>query len=198
VATRLTVLVLSLFVLPATAFAATVKVRVEGKTRTLFAPTEITVTATTALDALEQASLLGELYYHVTTTSFGPYVDQIGRYPGSGSSGWVFKVDDASPPVGADQVQLKDGDRILWYYADFGPTGGPPTLRVVAAAKKGCYTATAYDDNGKPTTVSGLQWQVGSKRPVAGTTGTAFCPGPHKGLLVRATATGAVRSNALA
>jgi hypothetical protein len=198
VATRLTVLVLSLFVLPATAFAATVKVRVEGKTRTLFAPTEITVTATTALDALEQASLLGELYYHVTTTSFGPYVDQIGRYPGSGSSGWVFKVDDASPPVGADQVQLKDGDRVLWYYADFGPTGGPPTLRVVAAAKKGCYTATAYDDNGKPTTVSGLQWQVGSKRAVAGTTGTAFCPGPHKGLLVRATATGAVRSNALA
>jgi hypothetical protein len=195
---RLIVLVLLLFVLPATAYAATVKVRVEGKTRTLFGPTEITVTASNALDALEQASLLGELYYHVTTTSFGPYVDQIGRYPGSGSSGWVFKVDDASPPVGADKVQLKDGDRVLWYYADFGPTGGPPTLRVVAGAKKGCYSATAYDDNGKATSVSGLQWHVGSKRTVAGTTGTEFCPGSHRGLLVRATATGAVRSNAVA
>ena len=197
-ANRLTVLVLLLFVLPATAYAATVKVRVEGKTRTLFGPTEVTVTAANALDALEQASLIGELYYHVTTTSFGPYVDQVGRYPGSGSSGWVFKVDDASPPVGADKVQLKDGDRVLWYYADFGPTGGPPTLRVVAGAKEGCYTATAYDDNGKATTVGGLQWHVGSKRTVAGTTASQFCPGKHTGLLVRATATNAVRSNAVA
>jgi hypothetical protein len=198
VAKRLIALVLLLFVLPATAYAATVKVRVEGKTKTLFGPTEVTVTATTALDALEQASLLGELYYHVTTTSFGPYVDQVGRYGGSGSSGWVFKVDDASPPVGADQVQLKDGDRVLWYYADFGPTGGPPTLRVVAAAKKGCYSATAYDDTGKATSVTGLEWHVGSKRVVAGTAGTAFCPGTHTGLLVRATAANAVRSNAVA
>jgi hypothetical protein len=197
VAKRLIALVLLLFVLPATAYAATVKVRVEGKTKTLFGPTEVTVTATTALDALEQASLLGELYYHVTTTSFGPYVDQVGRYGGSGSSGWVFKVDDASPPVGADQVQLKDGDRVLWYYADFGPTGGPPTLRVVAAAK-GCYSATAYDDTGKATSVTGLEWHVGSKRVVAGTAGTAFCPGTHTGLLVRATAANAVRSNAVA
>jgi hypothetical protein len=197
VARRLIVLVLLLFVLPATAYAATVKVRVEGKTKTLFGPTEITVTASTALDALEQASLLGELYYHVTTTSFGPYVDQVGRYGGSGSSGWVFKVDDASPPVGADQVQLKDGDRVLWYFADFGPTGGPPTLRVVAAGK-GCYAATAYDDNGKSTSVTGLQWHVGSRRAVDGTTAAKFCPGAHRGLLVRATAAGAVRSNALA
>ena len=101
------------------------------------------------MEALQQASLLGELYYHVTTTSFGPYVDQVGLYGGDASSGWVFKVDDASPPVGADQVQLKDGDRVLWYYATFGPTGGPPTLSVKAATKKGCYTATAYDDAGK-------------------------------------------------
>jgi Domain of unknown function (DUF4430) len=196
VAKRLIALALLLFVVPATAYAATVKVRVEGKTKTLFGPTEVTVTATNALDALEQASLLGELYYHVTTTSFGPYVDQVGRFGGSGSSGWVFKVDDASPPVGADQVQLKDGDRVLWYFADFGPTGGPPTLRIVAAAK-GCYTATAYDDSGKATSATGLQWHVGSKETAPGAPGKQFCPKPHKGLLVRATATGAVRSNAL-
>jgi len=89
-----------------------------------------------------RASILGELYYHVTQSSFGPYVDQVGRYGGAASSGWVFKVNDASPPVGADKVTLKDGDRVLWYYADFGPTGGPPTLSVKASGK-GCYnTAT--------------------------------------------------------
>jgi hypothetical protein len=198
VAKRLTLLVLLLFVLPATAYAATVKVRVEGKTRTLFGPTEVTVTATNAMEAIQQASLLGEFYYHVTTTSFGSYVDQVGLYGGDASSGWVFKVDDASPPVGADQVQLKDGDRVLWYYATFGPTGGPPTLSVKAAAKKGCYTATAYDDSGKAASVSGVQWHVGSKKTVSAMYGANFCPGKHTGLLIRATATGAVRSNAVA
>jgi hypothetical protein len=198
VARRLALLVAVLLVLPATALAATVKVRIEGKTRTLFAPTYVTVTAATPLDALEQASILGELYYHVTTTSFGPYVDQIGRYGGDASSGWVFKVDDVSPPVGADKVQLKDGDRVLWYYATFGATGGPPTLEVKPASKQGCYTATAFDDNGKPVSVSGLQWHVGSRKSVSGMYGADYCPGKHTGLLVRATATGAVRSNAVA
>ena len=196
-AKRLILVLTLLLVLPAVATAATVKVRVEGKTRTLFGPTEISVDATTPLEALEQGSLAGEFYYHITRTSFGPYVDQIGRYGASASSGWVFKVDDKSPPVGADQVQLANGDRVLWYYADFGATGGPPTLGVKAASKAGCYIATAYDDNAKATTVTGLQWHVGSKKAVSGTTGTSFCPGKHAGSLVRATATGAVRSNAV-
>ena len=194
----LVLLVVSLFAVPATAYAATVKVRVEGRTKTIFGPTEVTVTASTPLEALEQASLLGEFYYHVTPTSYGPYIDQVGRYPAGGSNGWVFKVDDVSPPVGADADQLKDGDVVLWYWATFGSAGGPPTLDVKAASKKGCYTATAYDDSGKPTAVGGLTWHVGLKTTVAGTTGTAFCPKAHRGLLVRATATGAVRSNAVA
>jgi Domain of unknown function (DUF4430) len=196
VATRLVLILVVALVLPASALAASVKVRIEGKTQTLFGPTEITVTASNALDALEQASVLGELYYHVTQTSFGPFVDQVGRYGGSGSSGWVFKVNDASPPVGADKVTLADGDRVLWYFADFGPTGGPATLTVKAAAK-GCYTAGAFDDNGKAATVTGLTWHVGSKKTAPGAAGTAYCPGKHTGLLVRATATNAVRSNAV-
>ena len=196
-ALRLVVVLVAVFVLPTSALAASVRVRVEGKTQTLFGPTEITVNATNALDALEQASIVSELYYHVTQTSFGPFVDQVGRYGGAGSSGWVFKVNDASPPIGADKVTLNDGDRVLWYFADFGPTGGPPTLTVKAASKAGCYTAAALDDAGKAATVSGLTWRVGSKKTAPGTTGTAYCPGKHTGLLVRATATGAVRSNAL-
>jgi hypothetical protein len=196
VAKRLLVLVALLLILPATALAATVHVRIEGKTKNLFAPQEATVTAVNALDALQQSSLAGEFYYHITQSSFGNYVDQVGRYGGSASSGWVFKVDNVSPPVGADQVQLADGDTVLWYYADFGPTGGPPTLQVKAATN-GCYTASAYDDNGKAATVTGLTWHVGLQKSAPGATGTAYCPGRHLGLLVRATATGAVRSNAV-
>ena len=196
-AKRLILLSFVFFVLPASALAATVKVRVEGQTQTLFAPTEATVTAASAQDALEQASLAGEFYYHVTVTGFGPYVDQVGRYGGSASSGWVFKVNDVSPPVGADKVVLKDGDRVLWYYATFGPQGGPPTLSLKTSSKKGCYVAQAFDDNGKAATVTGLVFHIGSKRTVKGNPNVDVCPGPHPGVLVRATATGAVRSNAV-
>ena len=195
-AKRLILLSFVFFVLPASALAATVKVRVEGKTQTLFAPAELTVTAENAEAALEQASFIGEFYYHVTVTGFGPYVDQVGRYGATADSGWVFKVNDVSPPVGADKVTLKDGDRVLWYYATFGPTGGPPTL-FVKASKKGCYVAQAFDDAGKAVTVSGLVVHVGSKRTIKAKQNVDVCPGPHPGVLVRATATGAVRSNAV-
>ena len=80
------------------AFAANVKIRVEGKTTTIFGPTQPTVTADNALQALDVASIAGEFYYGTTTSSFGNYVSQIGKYPADQSAGWVFKVNGVSPP----------------------------------------------------------------------------------------------------
>ncbi len=186
--------VTALLLVPA-ALAVDVHVRVEGKTRNIFGSTEPTLTAkANALDALDSASLAAEFYYHVTATSFGPYVDQIGRYVAAGSNGWVFKVNGISPPVGADAVVLKDGDRVLWYWATFGPTGGPPTLVLQATRKRGCYRVVAQDDNGKRTVARGARLHAGG-RSVLARTGSA-CLGAHKGL-VTATLKGAVRSNAL-
>lgn len=185
-------ILVALLVAPA-ALATLVHVRVEGKTQTLFGATEPKATGSNALQALESASLAGELYYHVTTLSFGPYVDQVGRYGGSSTSGWVFKVNGASPPVGADQVQLADGDTVLWYYATFGPAGGPPTLTLKPAGKS-CYSVVAQDDAGKPVGVAAVL-VVDSRRVPA--SGGKTCVGPHRGL-VRAVAPGAIRSNALA
>ena len=176
------------------AAAVRVKVRVEGKTQTLFGAVERRLDVTrTALDALDVASIAGEFYYHVTFSAFGPYVDQIGRYPAGGTSGWVFKVNGASPPVGADQVELKDGDRVLWYHAEFGPTGGPETLRLVRRPR-GCYLVLAENDLGKVRPAVGAVLHVGRRR-VATKSGRG-CVGRHRGL-VRATMAGAVRSNAL-
>ena len=179
---------------PASALAATVKIRVEGKTRTIFGATEPRVQAGNALEALDLASLAGEFYYHATTTSFGPYVDQIGRYPGAGTAGWVFKVNAASPPVGADQVVLKDGDVVVWYYAQFGVTpGGPPTLSL-ARDRRGCYRVVAHDDAGAARPAVGAVLSVDGRR--VRTRAARACVGPHSGL-VRATLAGAIRSNAL-
>jgi len=186
--------------LAAGASAASVRVRVEGKTRTIFGSTEPRLAAANALEALDHAAAAGEFYFHVTVTGFGPYVDQVGLYPGSGTSGWVYKLNGVSPPVGADQAVLHDGDRVLWYYATFGESGGPPTLLLERVGKSSCYRAYKQNDAGARTAAVGAVLHVGSRRVVQtqGATGAAAgCVGKHRGLLVRATLAGAVRSNAL-
>lgn len=188
-------------VLAAAAPAATVKIRVEGKTRTIFGPTQPRVSARTALDALGAASRAGEFYYHVTVASFGPYVDQIGLYPAAGLTGWAYKVNGVSPPVGADKYSLHRGDRVLWYWAAFGPSGGPRTLVLQrVAGKRNCYRVYAQDDAGKKAPALGAVLHAGKRRtrPTHRSGRAAVgCVGRHRGLLVRATLPGAIRSNAL-
>ena len=175
------------------AAAALVHIRVEGKTLTLFGPTEPRVVATTPLEALQAAAKAGEFYYHLTASSFGNYIDQVGLYGGSGSAGWVFKVNGVSPPVGADQVQLKDGDVVEWYYATFGATGGPPTL-ILKPTASGCYAATGADDQGAQKVPAALVFHIDGKTIPAAA--GRICPKQPHGL-VWASAPGVVRSNRL-
>jgi hypothetical protein len=171
-----------------------VRVRVEGKTQTIFGATEPRALAATALEALEVASSAGEFYYHVQDAGFGPYVDQIGRHSGSGSSGWVFKVNGASPPVGADKVELKAGDVVLWYWATFTDAGGPTTLGLRSRFRN-CYAVTQQDDTGTETGVREATFHVNGKTFLATTTSPA-CIGAHR-TLVWVSVPGAVRSNAV-
>jgi hypothetical protein len=180
-------------VFASTAAAASVSIRVEGKTMSIFGAAEPRVSAPNALAALDAASFRGEFYYHLTPTSFGPYVDQIGRYPAGGANGWVFKVNGASAPVGADQVTLNDGDRVLWYYATFGAGGGPSTL-LLTRSSRNCYRVVSENDAGTDSPATGAVLTVDGRRVRA--RGGRACVGRHTGL-VRATMTGAVRSNAL-
>ena len=192
---RLIALLVAALAFVPTAGAVRVHVRVEGETRNIFGATEpVLDVKVNALDALEAASLAGEFYYHVAQTAFGPYVDQIGRYPAGGSNGWVFKVDGKSPPVGADQVTLHDGDTVLWYWATFDANGkGSQTL---ALRRKGnCYRVFAQDDNGSELHAPGAVLHVDGRTRKASFFGT--CIGHHHSL-VYSTAPGMVRSNALA
>jgi hypothetical protein len=196
----LAVFVAALVIVPS-AFAVRVHVRVEGKKQTIFGTTAPLVDVkANALDALEAASNAGEFYYHVQQTSFGPYVDQIARYAAAGQTGWVFKVNGTSPPVGADAVTLKDGDTVLWYWAQFGVAGGPKTLLLErAGTQKNCYRVYLQDDNGVRAAAVDAVLHVGRKRTVqtqGSTQAAVACVGKHTGL-VRATLAGAVRSNAL-
>ena len=186
----------AVLVLVPAAFAARVHVRVEGKTQTIFGATEPTLNVkANALDALEAASLAGEFYYHVAQTAFGPYVDQIGRYPALPGSpnGWIFKVNGIVPPVGADQVAVKDGDTVLWYWATFSGPAGPLTLEVETSIVKGkrCFFATGRNDAGRASRVRGVVYTLNSRR-INSATGVVCTPlGRYS---VRVAKTGAIRS----
>ena len=192
-------LALAVLSLAPAALAARVHVRVEGKTQTIFGGSEpvLQVSAGNALGALEVASARGEFYYHVRQTAFGPFVDQIGRYTPAGLGGWSFKVNGASPPVGADKVTLEDGDRVLWYWSvfDVARNEGSPTLELSRVpAQRNCYRVFIRDDKGTRLAARAATVVVGSRRVRA--RGGRACVGRHSGL-VRATQPGAVRSNAL-
>ena len=187
------VLVLA-FALASAALAARVQVRVEGKTQTIWGATQPRLDAANPLQALDLASTAGEFHYGLTVSSFGQYVSQIGKYPAAGNGGWVFKVNGASPPVGADQVQLRDGDVVLWYWAEFGPTGGPPTLNLKRLPGN-CYLVERQTDAGARSPAAGATLAVDGRRVRANGSGRG-CVGRHVGL-VRATLPGAVRSNAV-
>ena len=176
------------------ALAARVSVRVEGKTQSIFGALETRFEAgPNAMQALDVASLRGEFYYHVTQSSFGPYVDQIGRHPAGGTSGWTYKVNGASPPVGADKYELKEGDRVLWYWTTFGSTGGPPTLYLTRTSRN-CYRVVSENDQSVDSPAAGAVLNVDGRR--VRTRAGRGCVGRHTGT-VRATLAGAIRSNAL-
>ena len=181
--------------LAAPALGVRVKVRVEGKTTTIFGPTQPALTTgPNALAALDTASIAGEFYYHVRQTSFGPFVDQIGLYPGAGTSGWSYKINGVSPPVGADQATLKDGDTVLWYWATFSEQGSTPTLQIQRRGKTNCYSVASQNDAGAATPAAGAVLVVDGRR--VKTRSGRGCVGKHRSL-VRATSPNAVRSNSV-
>ena len=179
-------------VLAPAALAVRAHVRVEGKTTTIFGATQPTLdSGPNALAALEAASVAGEFYYHVSP---GPFVNQIGRYPGAGFSGWSYKVNGVAPPIAADQAAVKDGDTVLWYWSTFTEKGGSPTLLLKRRRARNCYSVLSQDDLGKTTPASAATLLVDGRR-VTARSGRG-CVGKHRGL-VRAIAAHAVRSNAL-
>ena len=186
--------VLLALVLTPAALAANVKIRVEGKTTTIFGSSQPTVTADNALQALDVASTAGEFYYGTTTAEFGTYVSQIGKYPAGGTAGWVFKVNGVSPPVGADKVVAEGRRRRALVLRNVRAGRRAADARAEAAAGQLLRRRV-----GRPTPASAR----GPRRRRSSPTGSASgrepgraCIGKHAGL-VRATAPGAVRSNAV-
>jgi hypothetical protein len=83
-----------------------------------------TVAGPTALNVVKNASSVCGFTYHIKDTSFGPYLDKIGTDEASGTTGWLYAVNNTLANVGADQFTLHSGDVVLWH---FGPFDWQPT-----------------------------------------------------------------------
>ncbi len=95
----------------------TYHLRIEGQNATICAAD---ITATTALDIVENAATICGYTYVIQDTTFGPYLSQINSEAAAGTSGWLYFVNNISPTSGAADYVLQEDDKVLWYYGDWG------------------------------------------------------------------------------
>ena len=180
-------------VFSSSALAANVKVRVEGRTQTIYGAAQPSLQADNAFQALDVASVAGEFHYAVTTSSFGDYVSQVGKYAAAGSAGWVFKVNGALAAGRRRQGGAEGRRRRALVLGD---------VRLRPAGRRrsssGGFPATATSSTPSPTPASARARRArrSSRTASASRRDGRACIGRHVGL-VRATAPGAVRSNAV-
>ncbi|MTK10746.1 MAG: DUF4430 domain-containing protein, partial [Clostridiaceae bacterium] len=81
----------------------------------IFTPKEVTISdkkqnkGFTALGALQAATSLFEMNGDMVTSIYG--------YENKGQNGWVYTINGVAPENAASKAQVKDGDRIIWYYS---------------------------------------------------------------------------------
>ncbi|MCS5696760.1 S-layer homology domain-containing protein [Desulfofundulus thermocisternus] len=84
----------------------------------LFGPSYVTVSkdnkwGLTALGALDASGVP----YHTSTWAWGVLVDEIAGQANSGMAGWMYTVNGQVPSYGPEKYNIKEGDRIIWYYS---------------------------------------------------------------------------------
>jgi hypothetical protein len=120
-----------------------VKVRIEGKTATLFDGVVTFSTSTitdkqgnthtvdhpTALGALDKASRAGHFGF-VVSSAWGPltFIEKVGDDANAGMDGWLCRVNWQGLNVAAVDYSLAAGDEVLWYFG--GWTAQPLKLTV--------------------------------------------------------------------
>ena len=95
----------------------TYHLRLEGGSATIC---DALVAGPTALDLVKNAAATCSYTYTITQEIYGPYLRAINDEQASGLSGWLYFVDNISPPIGAADYNLEEGDEVLFYYGQWG------------------------------------------------------------------------------
>lgn len=192
---------------------ARVKVRVEGADSTVWAGSVNVGTSVLtdkdgathtvsgkALCTLDEAARLGAFPYQLQSFAWGLFIDGVNDewsvlappYPG-----WLYRVNGVSPPVGADALDVSDGDEVLWYYGtyDASPVAVAVSSRALPVGNVLTVRARQLDAAGAATPLPGATVHVGSLVATADAAGevtvTMNAPGTFG---VRAHKAGHIRS----
>ena len=144
---------------------ATVNVRIEGKDDTVWCG-NVTLSSSvltasdgsihylnepTALGALDEADKFGGFGYVLENSVYGLYVPEINSEPPIVWDGWVYRVDYASPWVGAADYTLYGDEDVLWYFGKMWPLVPPLAIELdrmtVITGEAFVATVTAYNDS---------------------------------------------------
>jgi hypothetical protein len=139
-----------------------------------------------------------------TADATGLYVTAVDGERERGTDGWVYKLDDATPSIGAADPSgrfAKDA-RVLWFWCRGGAEGCQRTLTVTpqqrSVAPGGTLTVRvqAFDDLGRGVAGAGARVTLGSVGATANGSGVArlTVPSARGKLGVVATQPGRVRS----
>lgn len=150
----------------------------------------------TALDVVKNASLQCGFSYNIATTSFGPYLNQIGEDKAEGLIGWLYLVNYTPPQVGASEFVLKPGDSVLWFFGDYNwkPTRLSLSKTEVASEENSNATVESFD-NGSWSPLNEAKVFYGALNTNSDSTGKAVIVAPDGYYKIFAEKEGFIRSN---
>lgn len=115
--------------------AKTVTVRIEGQTSTIWTG-NVTFTTSTITDkygdtyTLDYPTAMGAIYAASVAGGFSlvidsmfssiDYVESVDGETAAYPDGWMYRVNWASPSLGAKEYAVSDGDVVLWSYTQYG------------------------------------------------------------------------------
>lgn len=177
---------------PRAASEGAARVRVDGDRCRVAGRTALATLVRTPLAlALEDFGACGR-----PAEASGLYVAGIEGQRERGADGWVYKLGNKVPSLGAGDRSGRFGRsaRVLWFWCESGPDGCQRTLSVRAKRKDDRIRARvrAHDNNGASVPAAGARVRLGSRSAVTNAKGVARLPFAA-GRLV-ATKPGVVRS----
>jgi hypothetical protein len=136
---------------------------------------------TTALGALVDGALVNSKLDPLLVSDefdFGLLVCGVGGDNAGGTSSfWLYKVNHVAPEVGGDQLPVKPGDDVLWYFVEGSSNSGdelelgaPPRVR---PGEEFQATVSAYDSQGVRRTVAGATVAGGGETATTDASGVA-------------------------
>lgn len=172
-----------------------VNFRIEGKNDTVC---EGKVEAITALDVIKNAKSICNYTYTVQETSFGPYLKKLNNDEAAGVIGWLYRVNNTTPDVGAADYLVKTDDFVVWYFGDFAWNNSRVTISDTEInTGSSVYVTVESQDNGTWKPLEGAKVYYGASEGITSPSGTLQLL-PQDGFYkIYAEKNGYVRSNSI-